>query len=201
MHWYAETPRRRTRQVAGDLLVVAWVVGWVLIGRWVHGLISALSAPAGPLRSAGAELTERMSDIAGRITEIPLVGGDLDAPFEGAAGVGNDLVAAGDQLEQSVDRVAWVVSVLAAGTPIVLVLGAYLLLRWLGARRAAALGRDRDRPQAQELLALRALVHQSPRRLQAVADDPLGAWRSGDPALIADLADLELRQVGLRSRR
>ncbi len=201
MHWYAETPRRRTRQVVGDLLVLAWVVGWVLIGQWVHGLISALSAPAGPLRSAGTELTERMSDIAGRITEIPLVGGDLDAPFEGAAGVGNDLVAAGDQLEQSVDRVAWVVSVLAAGTPIVLVLGAYLLLRWLGARRAAALGRDRQQPQAQELLALRALVHQSPRRLQAVVDDPLGAWRSGDPALIADLADLELRQVGLRSRR
>lgn len=201
MHWYAETPRRRTAQVVGDLLALAWVVGWILIGRWVHALISALAAPAGPLRTAGTELNERMTDIAARITEIPLVGGDLDAPFSGAAGVGNDLVAAGDQLEQSVDRVAWVVSLLAAGMPIVLVLGAYLLLRWLGARRAAALGRDRDRPQAQELLALRALVHQSPRRLQAVTADPLGGWRSGDPAVIADLADLELRQVGLRARR
>lgn len=201
MHWYAETPRRRSRQVVGDLAVLAWVGAWVLVGRWVHGLINALAAPAQPLRSAGTGLSERMTDIAGRVTEIPLVGDDLDAPFTGAAGVGTDLVAAGDSLETSVEQVAWVVSLLAAGTPIILVLGAYLLLRGLGMRRAAALGRDRDRPHAQELLAMRALVHQSPRRLQAVADDPLAAWRSGDPALVADLADLELRRVGLRARR
>ncbi len=198
MYWYAETPRRRTRQVLGDLAVVAWVVGWVMVGRWVHDLISALAAPAGSLRSAGTGLSERMTDIAGRIIDIPLVGDDLDAPFTGAAGVGTDLVAAGDSLETSVDRLAWVVSLLAAGTPIVLVVGAYLLLRGLGMRRAAALGRDRDRPGAQELLALRALVHQSPRRLQTVTADPLGAWRSGDPGPVAELADLELRRVGLR---
>lgn len=201
MSWYAETPRRRTRQVVGDLAVLAWVVAWVLVGRWVHDLISALAAPSTPLRSAGTGLSERMTDVAGRISQVPLVGDELTAPFTGAAGVGIDLVAAGDSLETAVDRVAWVVSLLAAGTPIVLVLGAYLLLRGLGIRRAAALGRDRDRPHAQELLALRALVHQSPRRLQAVTADPLEAWRSGDPALIAELADLELRQVGLRARR
>lgn len=200
MRWYAETPLRRTRQVLGDLAVLAWVAAWVLVGRWVYDLINALAAPARPLRSAGTGLSERMSDVAARITEVPLVGDDLTAPFTGAAGVGTDLVAAGDSLETAVDRVAWVVSLLAAGTPIVLVFVGYLLLRWLGARRTTALARGRDRPHAQELLALRALVHQPPRRLQGVTADPLGAWRSGDPALIADLADLELRQAGLRAR-
>lgn len=201
MHWYAETPLRRSRQIVGDLLLLGWVVGWVLVGRWVHGLISALAAPAGPLRDAGTTLRDRMNDVAGQVGGIPLAGDELTAPFTGAAGVGTDLIAAGDQLQESVEQVAWVVSVLTAATPILLVGGLYLLFRWLRVARAAALGQQRDAPHAQELLALRALVHQSPRRLQALTPDPLGAWRSGDPDLIAELADLELRQVGLRAHR
>ena len=75
---------------------------------------------------------------------------------------------------------------------------ALLRVSWL--RRAAALGRELDDPESQELLALRALVRQPPRRLQRLFPDPVAAWRSGDATALRALADLELAEVGLRSR-
>lgn len=201
MRWYAETPARRTRQLLGDLLLLGWVVAWVLVGRWVFALVSTLAAPAGPLRSAGTGWRRRMDDIAGTLADVPLVGDSLDQPFTAAGSVGDELVAAGDGLDDGVQRLAWLLSLLTAGLPILVVAAAYLLLRLGYARRAGALSAQRDTPHAQELFALRALVHQPPHRLAAVGPDPLGAWRSRDPETIAALADLELRRLGLRSVR
>lgn len=184
-----------------DLLVLAWVVLWVLVARWVHALVMTLAAPAVPLRDAGTSLRDRMTEAAATVTEIPLVGSRLDAPFRGAAGVGTDLVAAADQLERSVSTVAWVVASLSAATPILLVVLLWLVVRVAWMRRAAALGREVADPESIELLALRALVRQDPRRLQTAFADPVGAFRSGDPAALRALADLELAGVGLRSTR
>lgn len=200
MRWYADAPGRRSRQILADVLVLAWVVLWVLVGRWVFSLVTTLAAPADPLRRAGTSLSERMTDIAGRVTEIPLVGDELDAPFTGTAGVGDDLVAAGDRLESSVTTVAWVVSLLSAGTPILLVVLAWGLARWAWIRRARRLGAEVGDPESQQLLALRALVRQDPRRLQRLFPDPVAAYSSGDPQVWRALADLELAEVGLRSR-
>lgn len=199
MRWYAETPVRRTRQMVTDLLVVLWVLGWVQVGRWVHGLIAALAAPAGPLRSAGTSLEARMTDVADTITEVPLVGGELGVPFTGAAGVGTDLVSAGDTLQTSVDRLALVAGLLTAGLPIVLVVALWLVLRWRYAVHAARMARERDRPEMSELLALRALVGQPADVLARVHPDPLGAWRRGDPDVVAELVGLELAGSGLRA--
>lgn len=201
MRWYADAPLRRTRQIAGDLFVLAWVVAWVVVGRWVFRLVMTLAAPADPLRDAGTTLRDRMTEAAGTITSIPLVGDRLDAPFTGAAGVGTDLVAAGDSLEASVRTVAWVVSLLSAGTPILIVLVLWATARWLWARRAASLGLEVADPESQQLLALRALVRQHPRRLQQLYPDPVAAYESGDPQVWRAFADLELAEVGLRSRR
>lgn len=200
MRLYASSPLRRSRQIIADVFVLGWVVGWVIIGRWVHALVMTLAAPADPLRSAGTSMSERMTDIAGQVVRIPLVGEELDGPFTGAAGVGGDLVQAGDALEGSVRTVAWVVSLLSAGTPILLVVLLWGLARWLWVRRAASLGAELDDPESQQLLALRALVRQHPRRLQKLYPDPVGAYRSGDPEVWRALADLELAEVGLRSR-
>ena len=200
MRWYADAPWRRSRQVLADVLVLLWVVAWVLVGRWVFALVMTLAAPAAPLREAGTSLRDRMTEAAAEVVEIPLVGDSLDGPFTGAAGVGTDLVSAGDRLESSVRTVAWVVSLVSSATPILMVLLGWLLFRVAWVRRASALGRELDDPESLELLALRALVRQDPRRLQRVNPDPVGAWRSGNPAAVRALADLELAQVGLRSR-
>lgn len=201
MRWYASTPARRTRQIVADALVLGWVIAWVLVGRWVFDLVMALATPAGPLRSAGTGLESRMTEIAGRVTQIPLVGDELDTPFTGAAGVGTDLVAAGDRLEAAVRTVAQVVGVLTAGTPILLVLLLWAALRVGWMLRVRRMGRQLGDPRTQELLALRALVHQPPRRLQELHEDPVAAWRSGEPATVRALADLELATLGVRSGR
>lgn len=200
MRWYADAPARRTRQVLADLLVLGWVVAWVLVGRWVFGLVMTLAAPAGPLRDAGTSMHDRMDEVAGRVTEVPLVGDRLTGPFTGAAGVGTDLVAAGDRLEASVRTVAWVVSLLSAGTPVLLALVVWGAARLAWVRRAARLGAEVSDPESVELLALRALVRQHPRRLQQEFADPLSAFRSGDPDVLRRLADLELAEVGLSAR-
>ncbi|AXH95279.1 hypothetical protein [Ornithinimicrobium avium] len=200
MRLYASHPARRTRQVVADLVVLVWVLLWILVGRWVFGLVMTLAAPAAPLRDAGTSLHDRMEELAGRVTDLPLVGDRLDGPFTGAAGVGTDLVAAGDRLEASVRTVAWVVSVLSVSTPVLLVLLVWGAARLSWARRAARLGGQVCDPGSVELLALRALVRQHPRRLQALFDDPVAAFRSGDQATLRRLADLELAEVGLASR-
>lgn len=201
MRLYATSPVRRARQVTADLFVLLWVIAWVLVGRWVFALVMTLGAPADPLRSAGTSFRDRMTDVAGQVVRIPLVGEDLDGPFTGAAGVGGDLVRAGDQLEAAVRTVAWVVALISAGTPILLVVLAWALLRLAWVRRAAALGREVADPESQQLLALRALVRQHPRRLQRLFADPVAAYESRDPAALRALADLELAEVGLRTPR
>lgn len=200
MLWYAETRRRRTRQIVGDLLAVAWVVLWVVVGRAVHDAVSALAAPADPLRAAGGSMQERMGAVAEAVVDVPLVGDRLSDPFMGAAGVGVDLVAAGDSLQDSVDDLATLAAVGTVLVPALLVSGLYLLLRVRYARRAGLLAQERLRPEFQELLALRALVNQPARRVTSVGHDPLGGWRSGDPDVVRALATLELRRMGLRPR-
>lgn len=201
MRWYADAPARRARQVAADLFTLGWVIAWVLVGRWVFTLVMGLAAPADPLRSAGVGLHDRMTEAAARVVEIPLVGDRIEVPFSGAAGVGTDLVSAGDSLEDSVRSVAWIVSVVSAGAPVFLVLLLWALVRVSWMRRARRLAVEVGDPESLELLALRALVRQDPRRLQQVFPDPVGAFRSGDPESLRTLADLELAEVGLRAGR
>lgn len=199
MQWYAETPARRTRQLIGDLCVLAWVILWVLVGRWTFSLVRGLAAPADPLRSAGTSVRDRMDEVAGQVGDVPLVGDRLTAPFQGAADAGGSLVSAGDALDSAATRVAWLLSLVVAVTPILLVAGAYLFLRVTYVRRATALARLREAPHTMELLALRALVSQAPARLARIHPDPLERWRAGDPATVDALAGLELRRLGLRA--
>jgi hypothetical protein len=51
------------------------------------------------------------------------------------------------------------------------------------------------------LFALRALTNRPLRQLHRVHPDPARAWRAGDPAATAALAELELAALGLRPRR
>lgn len=201
MRWYADSPARRGRQILADVFVLAWLVTWVLVGRAVFAMVMTLAAPADPLRAAGTGLRDRMNEAGGQVTRIPVVGPDLVAPFAGTAGVGTDLVTAGDHLEASVRTVAWVVATLTAVTPVLIVLLLWALARLSWVRRAASLGKEVADPESQELLALRALVRQHPRRLQNLFADPVAAFRSGDPESLRALADLELADVGLRSGR
>jgi len=48
--------------------------------------------------------------------------------------------------------------------------------------------------------ALQSMARQPLHLLARISDDPAGAWRRGDQAVIAELASLELRSEGLAPR-
>jgi hypothetical protein len=65
------------------------------------------------------------------------------------------------------------------------------------AREATAAQRFVDSSADLDLFALRAMANQPMHRLARVSDDPVAAWRAGDPEVVRALALLELRDAGL----
>ena len=202
MTLYADTPGRRTRQILSDLLVLAWTALWVWLGVALYRLIEQLATPGQRLESAGNGLGSRLHDAGDSAGRVPLVGDNLRSALDRAAGTGTDLADAGRAQQHAVHHVA-----LLRAVALVVVMGGVALAGWLLVRvrwaREATAARRLLGAGAPELFALRALTRRPVRALARVAGpdtDPAAAWRRGDPEIVAALADLELRRLGLRRR-
>jgi len=196
MRLYAAAPARAARQVLGDLLLLAWTAGWAWAGREVHEATLALGGPGRATASAADEMAGRFQDVEGRIGRIPGVGDDLAAPFRGAADAAESLAAAGRSQAETVADVALLAGIAVFLVPVLLVAVLYVPLRVRFVRRARAGRRLLTADPA--LLALRALANQPLRALTRVSDDPVAAWRDDDPLVVRELADLELRALGVK---
>jgi hypothetical protein len=196
MRLYAAAPARGARQVLGDLLLLAWIAAWAWAGREVHDVTLTLGRPGRETASAADEMAGRFHDVEGRIGGLPGVGDELAAPFKGAADAAESLAAAGRSQAETVADVALLAGIAVFLVPVLLVAVLYVPFRVRFVRRAGA-GR-RFAEADPELLALRALANQPLRTLTRVSDDPVGAWRDGDPVVVRGLADLELRSLGLK---
>lgn len=196
MRLYAAAPARCARQVLGDLLLLAWITAWAWAGREVHDLTLTLGRPGRATASAADEMAGRFHDVEGRIGGLPGVGDDLAAPFKGAADAAESLAAAGRTQAETVGDIALLVGVAVFVIPVLLVAVLYVPFRVRFVRRAGAARRFAGADP--QLLALRALANQPLRTLTRVSDDPVGAWRDGDPDVVRRLADLELRALGLK---
>lgn len=201
MKLFADTPVRRTRQVLGDLLLVAWMVLWVWAGLAVHDGTSALAAPARQTDESATSMAEQLRDAGGRIGEAPLVGDELAVPFDKAADASDGIASAGRDTVDAVERLALLLGLSVALIPILVVVAFYVPMRWRFAREATAGARFIDAQEDLDLFALRALANQPMRVLARVSDDPAGAWRRRDPDVVRRLAELELADVGLRPKR
>lgn len=201
MKLYADTDGRRSLQLAGDLLLAGWVYLWVRLALAVREATLSLARPGEEIADAGTGLADRLREAGDAVGGLPLVGDEVSAPFEGAGGAADRIAAAGTaQVEAVTSLASWLA--LAVGTvPVLLALAVYLPPRWRFVRDATAAARLLDGagdPAGQlSLFALRALSRQPLHRLARVGRDPAGAWRRGDPEVIAALAALELRDTGL----
>lgn len=200
MRFYAQTPVRLTRQVGGDLAVVAWIVFWVLIARAVHGAVMTLAVAGQKVEEAGNSLSSSFSDAANGAGQIPLAGDALATPFEKARDAADGVAAAGVSQQDAVAKVALILALLVALVPII-----WLLVKWLPGRvqwvrEATAAARTRDRGDA-PLLALRALAHRPVGQLHRVDPSPGTAFLRGDVPVIDALAAIELAALGLRPPR
>ena len=198
---YADDQVRASRQVVGDLLLVVWVVTWWRIAHAVHDATLKLAGPGRQMRDSGTGLGDRMRDAASAVDGAPFVGDKLRSPFDGAGKAADQLADAGTAQIHAVQDLAFWLQLAVALVPILLACAFYVPLRVRFVRRAGAAQRFVDAAEDLDLFALRALARQPMHRLARISDDPAGAWRRRDAAVVRRLAELELRTVGLKPPR
>ena len=201
MKLYADLPARRTLQIVGDLVLIAWLVLWAVLGHTVHDATLQLAEPGHRVTSASTDLADRLHQSGSALSDIPLVGDTAAKPLDEASNAAEGLADAGRAQVRAVERLArW----LGWSVALIPILGALLLYvppRVRFVRRAAAGQALVDSAADLDLFALRALAHQPLSRLAAISDDPAAAWRQQDPETVRRLAALEMAAVGLRVPR
>jgi hypothetical protein len=198
MKLYADAPARRLRQMVGDALLLAWILLWVEVGRAVHDATMLLARPGEEITEAGNGLAERMRDASSVVGDTPLIGDELQSPFDGAGDAADQIAGAGVAQVEAVEQLATWLGWALGAIPVVIALAVYLPMRWRFIRTATAGQRFIDAAEDLDLFALRALTRQPMHRLARVSHDPAGAWRRGDPEVVRELAVLELSEAGLR---
>lgn len=201
MRLYASSPVLRSRQVAADLGLLAWLLLWVLVARAVHESVLVLVEPGRAVEDLGASVAGSMGSAADAARGVPLVGEELAGPFESLSSAGGDVGGAGRSAQDAVDTLATVLAVVLVALPV-----GWLLLRWLPWRLAwlrdsRAAGRLLAGTPDLEILAARALARSDLPTLAALPEGTGERWRKGDPAAVHALAALELRRLGLTSPR
>jgi hypothetical protein len=189
---------RPGRRLLADGLVLLWVLGWLVVGRAVHAQVMRLAEPGRTVEQAGRSLQDGLLDAGRTVARAPLLGRELQAPFDAAGEAASRLAGAGVAVQDGVGRTALVAAVAVAGWPIVVVLAGWAAHRWRVRRRALVARRLLARPDGVDLLALRALAGAPLERIATVAPDAAGAWRRGDPDVTERLAAVALADLGLR---
>lgn len=201
MKIYSDFPLWRTLQIVFDVAAVGIMIVAVWLGTVVTASIAVLADVGKQLEDAGADFKGAMLDAGDALGAIPFVGETVRAPFDAASMTGGNLEDAGQSTQSFILTTATIVGSVVALVIVVIVLWVWLkrrvgfMVRATEANRLSRLG-DGD-----DVLALRALVNGSKSGLAKIGVHPLRAWRSGDQVVIAQLADLELREAGVRIAR
>jgi hypothetical protein len=199
MKLYADTPARRTRQLTGDLVVLAWVAVWVWLALELRERLQALAAPGRALERAGTSFSGSLGEAGDKVGGLPVVGDDVAGALRSAGGAGDTVAEAGRSQQDAVAQLALFVPLLVLGLAAGIVLLFWLPRRLSWAREAGAAKRLLSGPDALEVFATRAVVNRPTTALAALPDSTITAWRTGDPAATRTLAALELKALGLKA--
>ena len=201
MKLYADRSGRLLGQVLSDLavLVVCWLA--VRLGRATYARVAELAAPGRDAEETALRLDGRLRETARDVREAPLVGETLARPFRELASTSRELAASAQSYQDTVEQVATLAGVLVAAVPVLIVLSVWLPRRvaWV-VEASAAMRLVRQGEAANDLLAVRALARQPLQRLARLGPGVVSGWKAGDPAATAELARLELDELGLRPR-
>jgi hypothetical protein len=195
---YASDPVRLLLQVGADVLVLAWIAAWVLLGRLVHDGLLVLASAGFTLRNGAGGIAGGLDRARDQVHRVPWGGDALATPFGAAGSAAGQVAGAGSQFGDRLTSAALPVAVLLVVLGVLPVVLPWVAVRGRYARRAGATQALLRRPGGHRLLALRAMAGRAPAKLLAVHPDPVGAWDDGDPEVTAALAALELRALGLR---
>jgi hypothetical protein len=195
---YARRPWRLLGQLAGDVVVLAWVVAWAFVGRFTHRSVLTLAGPARETAGAAGRLSTQLGQAAEQAAKVPGVGAQLRQPLDAASASLTDLLLAANRQVAGVEQLADLLGWLVFAIPVSIVVAGWLRRRIAFVVRARAAQRFLDSSADLDLFALRALASQPMHVLARISPDPVAAWREGDATVIHKLADVELRRSGLR---
>jgi hypothetical protein len=198
MRLYSDFAPRRTRQIIADLIAIAFIAGWIWVGTTVAGLVGALADYGRQMEEAGAGFAQTMTEVGDNLGGVPVIGGGIRIPFDGASEAGAALEAAGRSQQEAILALATGVGIGIAALPILMILLIWLVPRLRFARRAARTAALVNAGAGVDLLALRALATQDVATLSAVDPDAMAAWRRGDERVLRQLAQLEASSAGVR---
>lgn len=198
MKLYSDFAGRRTRQISTDVLALVLIGAWVWLGITVYGLIANLATFGVQMEDAGAGFKDTMTEVGETLGSVPLIGGGIRTPFDGASGAGHALEQAGQSQQVAVNQLATGLGIGIAALPILMILLVWLIPRVRFVRRAHNATSILTAGAGIDLLALRALATQRVTALADVDPDAMAAWRRGDEAVMRKLAQLELRSAGVR---
>lgn len=198
MAWYSRRRSQAVWQVASDLFMAVWTIGWFVVGRAVDSVISAVAEPVRATADQARTTAGQMRDAADSTGQIPAVGDTLRIPFDDAASSLDKVVASAEQQVAAIELTATVSGVIVFAIPFLVLLAVWLPRR-IGYLRASAAGQQvADSAAGTDLLALRALASQPLHRLRAISPDVAQRWREGDARVVDRLAELEVHRLGLR---
>lgn len=201
MRLYSDFAAQRTRQLVGDAAALVFLLLAILLGVTAYGAIAAVGDYGTQIAQSGSGFESTMTDIGQTLEGVPLIGGSIRAPFDGASDAGGALAQAGRDVQQSIESLATAVgwSIALVALALVLLIRTLPRLRW--ARRASRTARVAASAGGIDLLALRALGNADPADVLAAVPDPADAWRSRDPRALQALAAVAARESGIRLRQ
>jgi len=197
---YSDFGSRRTQQIIGDVLALILITAWMWLGIAAYELVESLTTFGKQMEDSGAGLAATMAEVGNTLGNIPLIGGGIRAPFDGASGAGGALEAAGQSQQIAVNQAATGLSIGITALPIIMILFLWLVPRIRFARKAGQVKAAVKAGASVDLLALRALATQDFSALSKIDPHAMAAWRRGDEGVMRALAHLELKSSGVRLR-
>lgn len=195
MKLYADATAKRVTQVLGDVAVLLLAGLLIRQALRLREQILGFRAAAEHVESSGRSVSRGAEAAGGVLTDLPVVGGALAAPFDVVAEAGRELSAAGAEAGASIDSIGLFLPLLLIGLLLGFVLFRYLPQRITWIREVDEIRRLRHSGHAERLLAHRALATRPLRELRSTVASPGEALATGD---WGPLARAELRALGLR---
>lgn len=194
---YATSPGRMLAQLFSDIVAAGWISLWTMVALGVHGAVTTIAGVGRQFERGANGVADSLASAGHSADRIPLVGDAVSAPLTAAGRAAIDIAGAGHNLNATASWLAYLLAVAVAAPPILAVAMPWLALRLRFFARKRAVLALAATPAGGQLLALRALTNRPLGALTTISPDPVGAWRHGDPSVIAGLAALELRSAGL----
>lgn len=199
MRYYPQLPAPRSRAILGDVVVIALVALFAWLGITVNDTFDDVASLGRGVQDAGTSVQRGFEDAGGLVSEVPVVGGDLEDAFsEVGAQTGGNTAALGEEGAAAIERAARLLGWLTFALPTAVVLLSAVPRRVARARKLTSASRvlgDARSAERRRLLAMRAAFGLPYETLLSYTRDPVGALADEDyePLLAALYEDSGLR--------